>query len=313
MESWQEMLLVGGALKAGIFSALTNNQGTASEVASRIKGDARAVGIVLEALAQGGYLSKIDQHYRLNGQNEALFGDEDGAQYVGHLYRHNQRLVERWLSLPEVIKSGQPRPEESRFTEGRSSFIKAMDVHARPIAATVVEECLRWAPNAKSVVDIGGGWGTFAAAFAARDLKVTVFDLPEVTEILKARNLPGVSVEPGDFNDRLPSGPYDLAFLANVTHIYGPSHNLALCRRVAEVLNPGGAIAILDFVLMPENPAAAFFAVNMLVNTSSGGAWREAQYREWLESAGFGEVSVSGALDETRGREEHLILARKKR
>jgi hypothetical protein len=37
---------------------------------------------------------------------------------------------------------------------------------------------------------------------------------------------------------------------------------------------------------------AALFAVNMLVGTEAGGTWSEAQYRAWLQGAGFKTVRL---------------------
>jgi hypothetical protein len=47
------------------------------------------------------------------------------------------------------------------------------------------------------------------------------------------------------------------------------------------------------------------FAVNMLASTESGGTWTEAQYREWLNDAGFSGIEVID-LD---GIEKQLITA----
>jgi hypothetical protein len=58
----------------------------------------------------------------------------------------------------------------------------------------------------------------------------------------------GISAVGGDFNEGLPEGPFDAAYLGSVSHIYGPKENLTLIKRVAESLYPNGLIAIRDFV-----------------------------------------------------------------
>jgi hypothetical protein len=90
----------------------------------------------------------------------------------------------------------------------------------------------------------------------------------------------------GDFNEGLPEGPFDAAYLGSVSHIYGPKENLALIKRVADSLVPGGLIAIRDFI-RGLSKGAALFAVNMLVNTESGDTYSEEEYRSWLGTAGF--------------------------
>src|SRR3712207_7763846 len=91
----------------------------------------------------------------------------------------------------------------------------------------------------------------------------------------------GISAVGGDFNEGLPEGPFDAAYLGNVSHIYGPEENLALMKRVAGSLSPGGLIAIRDFV-RGLSKGAALFAVNMLVNTESGNVYAEEDYKGWL-------------------------------
>ena len=55
-----------------------------------------------------------------------------------------------------------------------------------------------------------------------------------------------VALAGGDFTESLPPGPFDLAYLGNVLHIYGPQTNADVTRRVYQILNPGGTIAIQD-------------------------------------------------------------------
>ncbi len=74
-------------------------------------------------------------------------------------------------------------------------------------------------------------------------------------------------------------------------HIYGPDTNRALFRRVLSSLNPGGVVAVNDLV-RGVNPRTELFAVNMLVNTESGGTWTLEEFSAWIEDAGFEEVRM---------------------
>src|SRR5215208_2664005 len=134
--------------------------------------------------------------------------------------------------------------------------------------------CSRLPKNAH-ILDVGGGPGTYAEAFAEGGAQVTVFDLPDVVELMKDHlTAAGISAVGGDFNEGLPEGPFDAAYLGSVSHIYGPEENQALLKRVARVLVPGGLIAIRDFV-RGQSREAALFAVNMLVNTEYGNTYSE--------------------------------------
>ncbi|MHB1421023.1 MAG: class I SAM-dependent methyltransferase, partial [Bacillota bacterium] len=144
------------------------------------------------------------------------------------------------------------------------------------------------------VLDIGGGPLTYGTAFAARGAKVTVQDLPPVVELMKEKaKKAGITLFPGDFNIELPSGPFDLAFLGNICHIFGEEENQELFRKVSQVLITGGRIAIIDMIRdSNKNILAAVFGVNMLVSTRKGGSWTLEQYTGWLVNAGFKNVKL---------------------
>jgi SAM-dependent methyltransferase len=157
----------------------------------------------------------------------------------------------------------------------------------------VAARCLEYAgPGVRDMIDVGGAVGHMARLFADRGLRATLFDrpevLPEAREFLGAR-AEGIAMEGGDFTQSLPEGPFDLAYLGNVYHIYGPGTLAQLTGRVFSRLRPGGVICVRDYV-WERSPRAAMFAVNMLQATREGGVWREAEFREWLEGAGFVDV-----------------------
>ena len=71
----------------------------------------------------------------------------------------------------------------------------------------------------------------------------------------------------------------------------GPDENRDLLRRACAALAAGGRVIIQDNLLDPDRTSprsAALFALNMLVNTRSGGTYTEAEYGAWLVEAGFG-------------------------
>ena len=56
---------------------------------------------------------------------------------------------------------------------------------------------------------------------------MTVFDLPEVVDLMKEHlDEAGISAVGGDFNEGLPEGPFDAAYLGSVSHIYAPKRTL---------------------------------------------------------------------------------------
>ncbi len=305
---WQELTLVAVAVKQGLFRHLAAGPTTSTGIAEDLNLDTRATSLILEALEALGYLSIHDGICALTDTAAERFSDPDSDSYLGWAVLHSWRLVERWLTLPEVIKTGEPVPGD-RFSEGVEGFIRAMDVYASATAEAVADACLDRAPDAGSILDIGGATGTVSKVMSGRGLKAVLFDLPDAVDVVRdelTQDFPTIKPIGGDFNDGLPGGPFDIAFLGNIAHIYGPEKNRALFARVAAELNTGGLIAILDFV-RGRSASAALFGINMLVNTSSGGTWTEAEYREWLSAAGFVDIEIRDLAD----RDQQLILGTK--
>ncbi len=288
----QELLLVGAAVKVGLFDALKEGPASGDDLAARINSDVRSLRVVVEALVEAGYLEKKDSMIGLTAEARDMFYNQQSEIYTGFSFMHGYELCKSWLSLPEVIRTGKPVKRE-RTGESMKSFILSMALNARKVAPTIARDSLEGLAGGASVLDAGGGPLTYAREFAALGCKVTVLDLPEVVEMMKPTLEAGTGIEmvPGDMTAGLPGGPFDLAYLGNVCHIFDEEENRRLFARVHAVLRPGGRIAVQDFV-RGVSPRAAMFGVNMLVNTPRGGTWTLDQYREWLAGAGFNGITM---------------------
>lgn len=284
---WRELLLIGGALKAGLFQALVNKECSANELADNLNYSPRAVEIVLEALKSSGYLKRSHSHYRLTKKSINLFINKESDEYSVGSVMHSLRLINNWLKLDEAIITGKSQ-SSARSPEELSFFIEAMNEGAAKKAQEVALKVISAKKDARNLLDLGGGPGSYAKEFANRGLEVTLVDTQAVIglvrqELSKHRNIKIVS---GDFNQQLPSGKYDIVLLANITHIYKPDKNIALFKRAKDSLSNGGILAIVDLVRGISSDAD-LFAVNMLVNTAGGGTWTKNQYNRWLMEAGL--------------------------
>ena len=112
-----------------------------------------------------------------------------------------------------------------------------------------------------------------------------------------------VSIRVGDaFVDDL-GGPYDFIFISNLLHIYSEEENRNLLTRCAKALEPGGRLAVKDFLLDPDrlSPAGgAVFAVNMLVSTEGGDSCTAEEVQRWLEDAGLQFESLANVATHSR-------------
>lgn len=308
----EKLLVLSAAISSGIVDAVAGaDPRTPSEVAGVVGGAERACRVLLDALVVVGVVDHATGRYRLNQTGHAhLIDPPPGEPVSAELERssllHQAAKFEGWLRLPEIVK-GAVGGTGSRGSERLRSFVRTMGEGDPAVPGEVINACLDYAaaggeapgpaeeaPRPVDMIDVGGAVGHMARLFADRGLRATLFDRPDV--LPEAREFLGngaddIEMASGDFTVALPAGPFDLAYLGNVFHIYGPATLRALTRRVFEVLRPGGAICVRDFV-WERSPRAAMFAVNMLQATEEGGVWREEEYRGWLTDAGFVDVRV---------------------
>jgi SAM-dependent methyltransferase len=302
-----EYLLLGGACKVGIFDLLDAGKAGVEEVAAALGLEKRGTAIVLEALAAMGYLEKEGAAYLLPPSTRELLAGTETSPPSRYSLLHGMHTLEKWLQIPSILKGEILVGGEKEEGEATEIFIRAMGEKSRRRVREVVDLLLEACPGAKEAVDIGGGPGSYARELSRRGVSVTLFDRPEVIALVR-RDLEGegrIRFEVGDFNEKIPPGPFDIAYLGSIAHIYGERENRSLYRKVYEALRPGGVIGIGDFV-RGRSPFAALFAVNMLVHTETGDTWSEAEFRAWLEAAGFRGIRVHDLSDDYQ-----LIIGKK--
>ncbi len=277
---WRLVVAFDTAAEVGLFEELP---ATPSEAATRLGIDERAVRILLGALSVWGVVEEIDRSYsicpeRFPGQGEAA------------TLRHHAQVLRTWSTQLDDRLRGVPSAPSSMTAKRRRRWLEALAQGARDRAPLVVEACLRRFPEARRVLDLGGGHGEYARAFARRGLSVMLQDLEPTIELLKASDLPdsGVKLFAGDFFETLPDLRFDLVLCAGVTHIFDGERNRLLYRRLTRIIVPGGGLAIVTF--LPErDPRALIFAVQMLTVSTGENAHKESDYREWLKAEGYRE------------------------
>jgi predicted O-methyltransferase YrrM len=299
MES--RILLTGAELD--LFTILASAPLSAQDISAMIKGDPRALTILLDALAAMELLSKdAGKYYCPPPVSSLLSKDSPGS--VLAMVHHMAHVWQRWSRLTEIAAGFLPHPGPGspggETKEENRAFIGAMDAIGSRLAPAIVAAVNP--ADARTLLDVGGASGTYTLAFlqASPRMKATLFDKPEVIEIARRRlgeaGIPGrVDLVGGDFyRDEFPVG-HDLAFLSAIIHQNSPGQNLDLYRKVLQSLNPGGRIVIRDHVMDPDRTRpreGAIFAVNMLVGTSGGSTYTFEEIRAGLAQAGFVRVRL---------------------
>jgi SAM-dependent methyltransferase len=299
LRGYQESRILLTAVELDLFSAIADGA-PAAAVARRCGTEPRATTLLLNALIALGYLTRHGESYE-NTPVTSRHLTADAEADVRAALRHNLSLWETWSGLTGAVRTGRPAPRREmaeRDDDWTVPFIAAMHRNAAARAPAVVEAV--GATSIRRMLDVGGGSGAYAIAFARANPQLTavVLDLETVLPIAEGHiadaGLEGrVTTRAGDLrSDDFGSG-YDLAFLSSVCHMLGPDGNRDLVGRAARALDHGGRVVIQDFILDPDRTGprhAALFALNMLVGTEAGSTYTEEEYRSWLVAAGLADV-----------------------
>jgi len=300
MSSFQESRMLLTAVELDVFTAVGGGA-SASQIAASLKTSPRATESFLNALVAMGALTKRDGIFH-NTAATARYLAAGSPDYARPALMHTVHMWKAWSTLTESVRAGtavaQPGvdAEDEQWTQ---SFIAAMHRNAGTAAPALVRAV--GANGIRRMLDVGGGSGAYSIAFAKANptLRAEVLDLRAVVPIAQKHideaGLTGrVVTRVGDLTKDDFGRDYDLILLSAICHMLSPSENQDLFRRCHRALAPGGRIVIRDFILEPDRTAprsAALFAVHMLVNTRGGSTYSEDEYRTWLKSAGFREVT----------------------
>jgi SAM-dependent methyltransferase len=285
------------AYELEIFTVLNDESRTSGEVASAIGCDPRATDRLMNALVAMGLLEKQGARFR-NGAAASAYLVKGKAAYMGNL-SHTNHLWNTWSHLTATVREGRPAASigaiNDRGDEWLRPFIAAMHWRARQSAGGVVK--LLDLTGVTRVLDVGGGSGAYAMAFARarQGISAVVFDLPSVVPLtrgyIQAEALSSeVATVEGDYLRDPLGGGYDLVFMSAVIHSNSPEENRRLFGKAAAALEPGGRLVVQDFLVLEDRsgpPQAALFALNMLVGTQSGDTFTESEVRGWMAEAGL--------------------------
>ena len=307
------------AIELDLFTAIGTSPWTVPDLAREMKVSERGLAILCRNLAMAGVLKKQGATYR-NSRLGATALNAHHSAYRGDYLRLITSHWTDWGRLLESVKTGLPldhdEPEEPDY---RRRFTWAMHHRTLETAPKIAAQInLR---GARTLLDLGGGPGTYAMAFLAKNptLSATVCDRPAALDVAKeiaSTHTAGarLSYLPLDLLTEAIPGSYDVIWYSNVLHIYSPQENQALFRRALISLNPGGRLLIQDAFLhdreglLPEE--ASLFAVSMLLFTDRGNTYSSAETRAWLTDAGFERIKALRMKKETEDWEDGILEAR---
>jgi len=299
---WASAVLLS-ANDLGVFAALPDGDATADELAASLKLDRRATALLLDACVALSLLVKGGERYRLAPGADFLVPGRPGC--LAGAFRWLAEQFALWGRLSDAVRGGGPvtRPELhlGDDPDRTRAFVLAMHERAAATAPAVVP-ALDLA-GCRSLLDVGGGPGTYAAllAVAYPDLRVAVLDLPGVSAV--ARELLAASpardrieLVPADATQgRYGTACHDAVLFSGVLHQFGPDAIRAMLAGAHRTLRPGGRVFVCDLMLDATRTWPAFsalFSLQMLLTSRDGAAFAADDCVAWLAEAGFTPVEV---------------------
>lgn len=296
---WETKILLT-AIKLDVFSALNGTTATASELASRLNVNQRALLFLLNALVAMRVLAKHDNHFSNTTVSQKHLV-KSAKDYVGHLLLLHDAEWENWGKLEEVVRTGRSPVSQHIFETDPEMGVNVLAVLDRIGRESGPSLARRLNLNgAQHFLDVGGGAGTNAIAFCREypELTASVFDLPQTLKVAQenirqAGLQERINLLSGNFNSDSLGGSYDVVLMSDILHYQDAGANSALVRKVFEHLVDGGRLVIKDRFLDPSGTSPAWttaFAVHILVNTEHGQCFTGQEAMGWLSGAGFESV-----------------------
>jgi ubiquinone/menaquinone biosynthesis C-methylase UbiE len=282
-----------------MFDHLEGSGRTAASLARIISADKRATELLLDSLVGVGLLRKATGFYR-NTPATSRYLVRGKPDYQGDILRHYSVLWDNWSGLDKVLKSGKPYKKSF----DHKSFILGMHNLASQRVKSLMNSIN--VKGVRNLLDLGGGPGTYAMAFAKKNIHVTLMDYPETLRIarrlIKDAGLTGkIKLLPGDFTRDPIGNHYDLILISQIFHAYSEKESREILKQCRRALNPGGRVVIHEFFINEDRtspPFSAIFAINMLVNTTGGRTYTPNEMSSWMKKTGFSGISKK-VMDDT--------------
>jgi SAM-dependent methyltransferase len=309
--------LIGTAVDHQVFDKLATGPLTVAELAEQAEISERGAQAVLDGLLALDLVDRDGDRYANTPEAaEHLVGGTRHSltRFAALKRNHMASLTE----LSAVVRAGQPTATpvvEVADNPHWEDLVVALAAQSVPTALLSAELLALADAGPISILDVGGGSGVYSSTWLEANPKAAAeqLDWAPINQI--ARRLVAeqgladrFTTRDGDFHEiDLGEQLYDVAVYSHIAHQESPESNVEIFGRLRRALRPGGVLVVCDYVVDDDRsgpPFALTFASEMLVKSQHGGTWRRGDYRDWLQSAGFEDISFHAAHPAT------VVLAR---
>jgi hypothetical protein len=296
--------ILGTAASHSLFDHLEEGAGTVDELATRAGLAPRGVQALLDGLVSIGLVDVRDGGYRNTEEASAFLVDGRPASLSGFA-RLKMGHMAALAQLPDVVRAGGPLADavvEVADNPHWEELVQALAAQSVPVAEIAAATLGLAEAGEISILDIGGGSGIYSGIWlvlnpAARATQIDWAPINAIARrVLADRGVADrVNHVDGDLHTTdFGVAAHDIVVLSNIAHQEGPESNLAIFARARGALKAGGTLVVSDYVVDDDRggpPYALTFAAEMLLKSRHGTTWRRADYRAWLEKAGFEDIS----------------------
>lgn len=302
------------AVKLELFTELATGALPVQEIGNRLNLHQRGIYDFLDTLVALGFLQRTglkETAVYANSADVNLFLDKKKKTYLGGiLERANNRLYQTWEYLEEALISGEPQNLSKDEKDGKDvydaiyadpeslrNFVSAMDgVQGGNFMAFAKQFDFS---GYHSLCDMGGSGALLSAQVAINNphMKCISYDLPKVSAIarenIEAMHLQTkVAIQSGDFfEEAFPEA--DIITMGNILHNHGFEEKQLLMKKAYDALPKGGALVIIENIIDSDRKQNAFglmMSLNMILETSDGYDFSEADFDAMAKAAGFTET-----------------------
>jgi hypothetical protein len=292
---------VKGLVSVGVPEQLKDGPLSVTELAERCGAHAPTLARLLRSVAATGLLRTVGPGtYELTGPGQALL--HSPALYAIQ-YNLDPEISRALSDIGEIVRTGR-----SPFTERHGSvydylaadpdslsavaFDKLMTANHGPLAAQLAQASEF--ESMRTLVDVGGGVGTFLAAILAAhpDLRGTLVELeravPKAKEYLSTQGVGGqAEVVAGDFFESLPAAA-DAYLLAHIIHNWDDARAVRILRTVRDAIPADGTLMLVEVLLPDDDSPHPGKDLDVLLSALHFGKERgTSEYNALFAEAGF--------------------------
>jgi Dimerisation domain/Lysine methyltransferase len=171
-------LIIGAAVANKVFDTVASGAKNVEEVGRQTGASLRGLRAIMNALVGLELLKKSGDKYALTPESEAFLVSSKPGTLAGFFSMNRLRLMQQWLKLDEIVRTGQPA--EARNQEGPGTeFFSALVENIIPMSygsAQALADYLKLADatNQVRVLDLASGSGIWGIVLAQKSPRVQV-------------------------------------------------------------------------------------------------------------------------------------------